>query len=94
MVPGELEEKAEELIFRHTTTIGLRKSPLMRSCMERESFDVELPQGTVSVKKCSWGSLVKYYPEYESVKALCGRTGADFLTVYEAAAAAAACHDE
>ena len=92
MVPGELVEKSEELIFRHTTTIGLRKSPLMRSRMERESLDVELPQGTVAVKKCSWKGLVKYYPEYESVKALCDRTGADFLTVYEAAAAAAAAH--
>ena len=94
MVPGELAEKMEELIFRHTTTIGLRKSPLMRSCMERETVEVGLPQGTVAVKKCSWGSLVKYYPEYESVKALCGRTGADFLTIYEAAAAAAADHAE
>ena len=94
MVSGELVEKTEELIFRHTTTIGLRKSPLTRSCMERESIEVELPQGAVAVKKCSWGELVKYYPEYESVKALCDRTGADFLTVYEAAAAAAACHDE
>ena len=93
MVPGELVENTEELIFRHTTTIGLRKSPLMRSCMERESVEVELSEGTVAVKKCSWGGLVKHYPEYESVKALCDRTGADFLTVYAAAAAAAA-HDK
>ena len=92
MVPGELVEKTEELIFRHTTTIGLRKSSLTRSCMERETVDVELAEGTVAVKKCTWGGLVKHYPEYESVKALCGRTGADFLTIYEAAAAAA--HDK
>ena len=93
MVPGELLGEAEKLIFRHTTTIGLRKTLLERSCMAREVFDVALPGGTVTVKKCTWGDMVKYYPEYESVKAYCSRTGTDLQAVFASAASAAAAAD-
>ncbi len=72
----------EQTIFETTTTIGLRKFPVERTCMARESVDVALPFGTVQVKKCSWNGIVRAYPEYESVKQLAESSGVDFLAIF------------
>ena len=79
----------ERIIFESTTTIGMRKLPVDRTCMERESLEVALPYGTVSVKRCTWNGLTRNYPEYESVKALAESTGKDFQLVFAAAKLAA-----
>lgn len=79
----------ERIIFESTTTIGMRKLPVDRTCMERESLEVALPYGTVSVKRCTWNGLVRNYPEYESVKTLAESTGKDFQLVFAAAKLAA-----
>jgi uncharacterized protein (DUF111 family) len=89
IVPGELLEKAEDLIFEHTTTIGIRKRPLERSCMTREQVEVLTPYGTVAVKRCSWKETVKFYPEYESVKAAAEKAGVSFRQVFDSAVQAA-----
>ena len=85
IVPGALLEKAEALIFEHTSTIGIRKRPLERSCMSRENVEVETPFGPVAVKKCSWNRIVKFYPEYESVRKAAEKAGTDFRQVFDAA---------
>lgn len=85
IVPGHLAEEAEELIFQHTSTIGIRKRPLERSCMDREVIQADTCYGRIAVKKCSWKSIEKFYPEYESVKAAAAACGSDFRTVYDAA---------
>ena len=89
IVPGALVEKAEEVIFVHTSTIGIRKRPLERSCMAREMMEVATPYGTVAVKKCSWKQIEKLYPEYESVKAAAEKYSVSFKEVYDAAVQAA-----
>ncbi|MGE4301497.1 MAG: nickel pincer cofactor biosynthesis protein LarC [Victivallaceae bacterium] len=75
----------EEVVFRTTTTIGLRKYPVTRTCMERETVEAVLPFGIVKLKKCSYGGIVRFYPEYESVKAAAASSGLDFRTVFELA---------
>ena len=50
---------AEDVIFRNTSTIGLRKYLVERTCMVREILSVELPYGKVSVKKCRLGDIVR-----------------------------------
>ncbi len=75
----------ETAVFRCTTTIGLRKTPVNRVRMERENIEVRLPFGNVSVKRCSFDGLVKYYPEYESVRQLADQSGIDFQTVFDEA---------
>lgn len=79
----------ERIVFETTTTIGMRKLPVDRTCMERESLEVALPYGKVQVKRCFWNGLIRNYPEYESVKALSERTGKDFQLVFAAAKLAA-----
>ncbi len=82
--------QVEDAVFRNTTTIGLRKFPVQRICLKRESVSVDLPFGKVEVKKCSWDGSVFYYPEYESVKAVSKVSGVDFKTVFDQAKASAA----
>lgn len=79
----------ERIIFESTTTIGMRKLPVDRICMDREIRTVELPFGTVSVKRCTWNGVVRNYPEYESVRALAERTGKEFQLVFALAKQAA-----
>lgn len=75
----------EEAIFRTTTTIGLRKFPVERTCMNRETETLTFPFGELVVKKCSFGNISRRYPEYESVKALAEKTGMPFAEIYKLA---------
>ena len=79
----------ERIIFESTTTIGMRKLPVDRICMDRKNRTVKLPFGTVSVKRCTWNGVVRNYPEYESVRALAERTGKEFQLVFALAKQAA-----
>ena len=85
LVRSDLAEKAEELIFQHTSTIGIRKRVLERTCMERDNKEVNTPYGPVAVKQCRWKHIEKSYPEYESVKAAAEKAGVDFRTVFMSA---------
>lgn len=82
--------QVEDAVFRNTTTIGLRKFPVQRTCLKRESVSVKLPFGTVQVKQCSWDGGQFNYPEYESVKQVSQESGLDFMTVFDQAKRGAA----
>ena len=85
IVAGALVGKMEDLIFEHTSTIGIRKRPLERSCMMREQLEVATEYGMIAVKKCSWKEIVKFYPEYESVKNAAEKAHVSFKQVFDAA---------
>ncbi|MDR3230792.1 MAG: nickel pincer cofactor biosynthesis protein LarC [Synergistaceae bacterium] len=72
----------EDIIFRVTTTIGIRKIPFEGTMLRRESIAVDLPCGKVRVKKCFWQDSVFYYPEYESVKQLSENSGRAFSEIF------------
>lgn len=73
----------ERIILENTTTIGLRKFPVERTCMKRENVELTLPFGTVKAKRCTYRDIKRCYPEYESVKALAESSGMAFRTVFE-----------
>lgn len=75
-------EKLEELIFTHTTTIGVRKYQAARTTLKREVMNVQTPYGDALVKVCFLQDHKYYYPEYESVKELCQRSKRDYNTIY------------
>lgn len=77
----------EEIIFRETTTIGIRRIQMERTVLSRESRDVEISSGLVQVKVCRYGNEMKYYPEYESVKAACRTSGRSYRDLYQEAVA-------
>ena len=85
MAKGSDLEKMREMIFTHTSTIGIRERQLERTCMARENREVMTPYGQISVKVCSWEDVKKFYPEYESVKMAAQKSNSAFRTVYEAA---------
>ena len=75
-------EALEEIIFRETTTIGIRRSVMERTILEREILTVKTAYGDAQVKKCTTGSSVRFYPEYESAAALSRSAGVPLQDVY------------
>ena len=80
--------RIEEIIFRETTTIGIRRMQMDRTVLARENREVRLENGTVQVKVCRYGNVTKYYPEYESVKRLSRETGRSYQDLYQEAVSA------
>ena len=79
----------EKTIFRCTTTIGLRKYPVERVCMERKLMKVKISVGEIDVKRCSFDGIVRYYPEFESIKEAAKKNGGAIQEIFEEAALAA-----
>lgn len=75
----------EKIIFYNTSSIGIRKYPVERRCMDRHIIDVETPYGTVQVKKCHIDDIVRYNPEYESVKNIAAQANKTFREVFDSA---------
>ena len=62
-------ERLEELIFRETTTLGLRRSNVQRRGLQRESVPVETPLGPLRMKVARLdGRILNAVPEYEDCK--------------------------
>ncbi len=63
--------KAQELIFNHTTSIGIRSYPVSRAILKRECKVIESDLGDIRVKECILPNGKKRtYLEYEIVKEL------------------------
>jgi uncharacterized protein (TIGR00299 family) protein len=75
-------EKMEEIIFTHTTTIGIRKYETKRTIMNREIKTLATPYGDALVKVCSYHGKKYFYPECDSIKELSLNAGVDYLTIY------------
>ena len=72
-----------EIIFRETSSIGLRRSCVTRTKMKREAGQVEISEGTVTVKRCVYHDIVKCEVEYESAKALAEQCGVSLRHIYQ-----------
>jgi uncharacterized protein (DUF111 family) len=60
-----------DVIFRETTTIGLRSTEVERECLEREIVSVETSLGQVRFKLASRGGrVINATPEFEDCAAL------------------------
>ena len=75
-------ETMEEIIFIHTTTIGIRRYQVERTALKRREIQVETPWGPASAKVCSRGGRPWVAPEYESVKSICENQGISFGQAY------------
>lgn len=72
----------EEVIFRHTTTIGLRVYEAERTKLARKIFSVETPWGMADIKCCQFGDEMYFYPESDSIHALSKATGIGYSEMY------------
>ena len=76
-------EALEDIIFKETTTIGIREFPsVMRSILRRSQKQVETPFGIAEVKEVALPGERRFYPEYESVKAIAEKEHLPFAEVY------------
>ncbi len=75
LVKEENLKAAEQVIFRETTAIGLRKQKMERTVLSREIQVRDLPEGQVRMKVCSIGDETYCYPEYEDLRKISRETG-------------------
>ncbi len=71
----ELAATCKTIIFRETTTLGIRERTQQRSILHREIQSVETKYGVVRIKVASWGEdedkqILNVQPEYEDCAAL------------------------
>ncbi|WP_373215301.1 nickel pincer cofactor biosynthesis protein LarC [Ruminococcus sp. 5_1_39BFAA] len=89
----EKVKELEEIIFRETTTIGIRKAEMERTVLKREIRKIETSLGTAEVKVCDLGGEKKFYPEYESLIKICRETGVSYQEAYRLAVEACCCQE-
>lgn len=77
------KESLIHFILKETTAAGVRMNSFDRVTMNREILEVKTPYGTVKVKKLFLNEIVKYIPEYESVKEIAQNENVEFIKVYE-----------
>lgn len=74
-----------ELLYRETTTLGIRVRTVERECLPREMISVETEFGAVDVKVARLsGEIVNAMPEYDQVKLLANKHGVAFRQVRDA----------
>lgn len=81
--------RLEGLLFRETSTIGIRRVRCKRTILPRKERQVETPWGVVRVKEVRVPGAapdqpgeIRLYLEYESIQELCRQTGKSFPEAY------------
>ena len=77
-------ENMENLIFKHTTTIGIRKRREERICLKREFELVETKYGSVKAKTVIVDGEKRFYPEFDSVREIAIKNDVNIDDVYTA----------
>ncbi len=81
-----LVDALSEILFRETTTLGLRLTEVGRRCLDREWRQVQTEYGPVRVKLGRWNDeIVSIAPEYEDCIRLAKEKGVPAKAVYDAA---------
>lgn len=75
-------ERLEQIVFEETTTIGIRKLPMDRTVLPRETRMVQTPLGEAQVKVCRLNGRERCFPEYSSITELCRKHGRSYREIY------------
>lgn len=84
LAPTALAGRLTEVIFKETTTIGLRSYPFSRSVLPRSEATVETCYGPIRIKIVQQGDSRRYTPEYEDCRQAARKTGTPLADVYAA----------
>ena len=83
-------DKLMDVIFRETTTLGVRTSTVNKHMLPRAWIEVEVAGAIIRVKIARRaGEIVTVAPEYEDARAAARTTGRPLKEIYSAAAEAA-----
>lgn len=67
----EVEESINEVLFRETSTIGVRKYSVGKTVLERKTEDIHIRYGNVRIKSAFYqGKCIKSKPEYDDCSKL------------------------
>ncbi len=90
LCPPDLLAEMEGIVWKHTSTLGVRRSLWQRAKLRRQSRPVRTPWGEVRLKIAYLGDrIVRCEPEYEDCKALAEANNLSLREVYRSARAAA-----
>lgn len=90
MSPPGLVARLSDMLLRHSTTLGVRLTPMQRVVAERRVIEVATPLGSARVKvKELDGRLVDASPEYEDCRRISRETGREMREVMRVVDAAA-----
>ena len=79
---GEME-KLQNIIFRETTTIGIRYRFEERKVLKREEAEIDTKYGKLKVKKVVNNEEEYVYPEFESMKELAKKNDRPLKELYK-----------
>lgn len=81
-----LRERLTTMIFRETTTIGVRYREMARECLDRETIRVETPFGAIGVKVARRnGEVMNASPEFDDCVRIAAASGTPLKDVQAAA---------
>lgn len=61
-------EKMVKLLFKHTTTLGIRKSELTRYVLDRKTKSIDTDLGKADIKISTGYGITRIKPEYEHIR--------------------------
>jgi len=80
---NEAKNRFASLIFKHTTTLGVRFRETARYTLKREEASVETPYGKIGIKTAEGFGIKKSKPEFEDVSAAAKAGGIPLDAVYK-----------
>ena len=84
LCPVEEAERFAELLFRHTTTLGIREAPHRRYILSRRTGEVTTAYGSVTCKLSHGYGVDRCKPAYEDLARLAREHGVSIAQVREA----------
>jgi uncharacterized protein (TIGR00299 family) protein len=84
LVDKKNEKNVLEVIFKETTSLGIRKYKVEKTMLNREFVKVNTQFGEVTVKNSYYqGELVKYKAEYEDCRSLAQKNNMPIAKIYK-----------
>ena len=83
MCHEDLKEQMTTLIFKHTTTLGIRESTYRRYVLHREHREMDTKYGKVRVKSASGYGVERMKPEYDDIAAIAKEKGLSMQDVLQ-----------
>jgi len=81
--PG-IRSEAVDIIYRETTTLGIRISSVERLKLSRKAIVVETEYGPVKGKEANWRGQIRRTPEFEACRTLATEKGIPLQEIYRA----------
>lgn len=72
----------ESILFKNTTTIGIRAQEMQRTKLPRQIVSIDTPWGRADVKCCTHNGENRYYPENDCVSELALKNQIGFPEMY------------